>query len=613
MSQCGWPTGTQAQAALAPNMGSTAALPADIRAEETAAPPGQRGLPAAVVLLAIHAALLAYSAPRQAPTVDEPFHLAAGIEHWQLGRFTIDRGNPPLAGSVAALPVLLAKPQVDFRRAPNSYGVGSDFVAANGPRFFWLTALGRLACIPWSLLGAWICFVWGRALYGPAAGLAALALWCFCPNMLAHGQLITADMAATAMGVTAFYGFWRWLKSPTLGRAVLAGILLGLAELTKFVWLVAYPLWVGLWLVCRWGAGPLARRRFFTEAAHIALIVFVSMDVINLGYAFEGPWQSLDSYHAGRKMLATLGSRSALIKPLGAVPIPLPANYMRGIDEIVRLGEGRPWTYLDGVRRNGGWWYFYPYALLLKVPVGTLVWLQLGGVLCLLRHYRAGWREELFLVVPVMGLLALVQSSGTSQVFRYALPMLPFAFLWASKAARSIALGDRAISGLATVCLAASVASSLWTYPHSLSYFNALAGGPQRGHRHLINSDIDWGQDLLYLKRWLDAHPEARPLRLAYFGRVDPLLAGIEYTLPPKGSAGHIPRTADPRAQGPTPPGWYAISVNLLCGFGWAVPNGRGHVEWVAGPEYQHFLSYTPTAMAGYSIYIYHIGQGQRQ
>lgn len=569
---------------------------------------GERLAPlGATLLLAIHAALLTWSVFRQAPTVDEPFHLVAGLEHWQLGEFNVDRGNPPLVGSVAALPVLLARPRIDWSRAPNSYALGSDFARINGPRTFWLIALGRLACIPFSVLGAWVCFHWGRALYGSLAGLLAMALWCASPNILGNGPLITGDTAATAVGIAAFYGFWRWLRQPSLGRAVAAGVLLGLAELAKFVWLVAYPLWFALWLACRRPSSTTPRRSLLREAAHMALIVFLCLDVINLGYAFEGPWQSLDSYHSGRKLLAQLGPTSIAAKMLAKLPVPLPANYLRGMDEIVHLGQRQPWTYLGGVRRDGGWWYFYPYASLLKLPLGTLVALQLAVALAFLPRFRARWGDELFLLLPVAGVFLFVQASGVSQVFRYVLPSLPFAFIAAGKAARSFANGDRSVARLTVVCLGATVASSVWSYPHSLAYFNELAGGPRRGHEHLINSDIDWGQDLLFLKRWLDGHPQARPLHLAYFGRIDPALAGIEYTLPPKARPASAGDAAPPTAEPALPPGWYAISVNLLRGFAWLVPDGEGRRQWIAGPEFQYFLSRTPAAMAGYSIYIYRV------
>ncbi len=569
----------------------------------------QRGLAVWVYwLLALHAGLLAWSAARHSPTVDEPFHLAAGIEHWHFGQFHIDRGNPPLVGSVAALPVLAACPQTDWSRAPNSYAVGSDFVAANGSRTFWLTTLGRWACIPFSLLGAYVCFHWARTLYGPHAGLLALGLWCFCPNMLAHGQLITGDMAATAVGVAAFYLFWRWLREPSIGRALGAGLLLGLAELSKFVWLVLYLLWPAVWIAWRGARLRMPQRlRFRQEAGHMLLMVVLSLYVINVGYAFESPLEPLGDFHLGQKLLSPLGGSSWVARGLAALPVPLPANYLRGIDEILRIRDSRPWTYLAGERQAGGWWYFYPYALLVKTPLGTLVLLELACLLSFLPRYSAGWRDEVFLVLPIGVLLVFVNSSGTSQVLRYVLPIFPLAYIWASKAGRSFANGDRLFAVLASGSLAWAVASSLWVYPHSLSYFNALAGGPKGGPAHLVNSDIDWGQDLLYLKQWLDRHPEAQPLHLAYFGRIDPRLAGIEYALPPKFSvsAAHD-RFLRPADRGPQP-GWHAVSVNLLRGFGWDVPDGRGGVEWLAGTEYEYFLRLEPVATAGYSIYIYHL------
>src|SRR5205823_7999770 len=98
--------------------------------------------------------------------------------------------------------------------------------------------------------------------------------------------------------------------------------------------------------------------------------------------------------------------------------------------------------------------------------------------------------------------------------------------------------------------LAWGAVSSLSVYPHSLAYFNEVAGGPENGHDHLVNSNIDWGQDLLYLKAWLDEHPEARPLGVAYCNVVGPQLGGIkEFDLPPKGPDGPCTIDIDPRSE----------------------------------------------------------------
>ena len=127
-----------------------------------------------------------------------------------------------------------------------------------------------------------------------------------------------------------------------------------------------------------------------------------------------------------------------------------------------------------------------------------------------------------------------------------------------------------------------------------------MVGGPKGGHWHLGNSNTDWGQDLLYLKKWLDAHPEAAhsatgPIGVSYDNILDPSVVGIEYTKPPVGPMAIEQELPPPEQQGPLP-GWYAISVNHL--------HGRTK-------EYEYFLRFEPAAMAGYSMYIYHLTPDQ--
>jgi hypothetical protein len=149
-----------------------------------------------------------------------------------------------------------------------------------------------------------------------------------------------------------------------------------------------------------------------------------------------------------------------------------------------------------------------------------------------------------------------------------------------------------------------AVLSSLWIYPHSLSYFNELIGGPRSGHYHLGGSNVDYGQDLLKLKRWYDLHPNARPLGLAYWDleSVDPHVAGIEYFTPPSGPRPGVSNgTTNADELGPMP-GWFAVNVNVLHGDDW--PGRSGYANW---GFYGYFLEFSPVARAGYSIHIYHV------
>jgi hypothetical protein len=197
-------------------------------------------------IMVVHAILLGWGAWRNSFTWDEVGHLPAGISHWQLGRFDLFRVNPPLVRMVGSLPILAAKPKTDWRAYDDRPGhraefdVGKRFLELNGVRSFWLLTLARWTCIPFSLLGGWVCFRWAGELYGERAGLLALVLWCFSPNVLAHGQLITPDVAAAALGVSAAFLFWRWLKRPSWDRTLAAGLLLGLTELAKTTWIVLF-------------------------------------------------------------------------------------------------------------------------------------------------------------------------------------------------------------------------------------------------------------------------------------------------------------------------------------------------------------------------------------
>ena len=182
-----------------------------------------------VALLLVHSGLLAYSAYVHSPTLNEPGHLVAGLSHWKFNRYELYRVNPPLVRMVAALPVMAAGYEEDwsgFYDGPGArpvFNMGEDFVAANGERSYFLFMMARWACVPFSWLGAIVCYLWARDLSGKLAGVMACTLWCFSPNILAHASLITADAHATALGLAACYTFWRWLKKPTWTQAAVTG------------------------------------------------------------------------------------------------------------------------------------------------------------------------------------------------------------------------------------------------------------------------------------------------------------------------------------------------------------------------------------------------------
>ena len=65
------------------------------------------------------------------------------------------------------------------------------------------------------------------------------------------------------------------------------------------------------------------------------------------------------------------------------------------------------------------------------------------------------------------------------------------------------------------------LAETIMVFPYYLTYFNEFAGGPSGGHRHVVDSNLDWGQDLKRLADWVDAN-NIKKISLDYFGWADP-------------------------------------------------------------------------------------------
>jgi hypothetical protein len=423
------------------------------------------------------------------------------------------------------------------------------------------------------------------------------------------------DVPGAAMGITAAYFFWRWMKHPTWDAAVVAGFALGFAELCKFTLLLFYVLWPAFWVCCvilqRHSRPTVA---IWRQVAMLGTIGAISVAIVNAGYGFSGSFKPLGEYEfQSSRVKAQPSDLTSTVKNrladswLASVPVPLPKDYVFGITRLRNEFERGTRCYVRGQWKERGWWWYYLYGLAIKTPLGTLLLVPLAIAASPLPAFRADWRDELFLLVNGIGLLTFVSlQTGYSVYVRYALPALPFLLVWVAKCGRAFELGYRRLGALTLICVVWSTVSSLMIFPHSISYFNELVGGPRNGHRHLLDSNIAWGQDLLYLRKWLDEHPDAKPLKLATIGWVDPRIAGIEFELPP---VGPMEAVLDSPKEFVPPPGWYAIDANFLQGTHWPAATGEGTWRDISTtpPNYEYFRRLNPVAMAGYSISIYHV------
>jgi 4-amino-4-deoxy-L-arabinose transferase-like glycosyltransferase len=534
-------------------------------------------LPSAVAALALHAALVAHCILSMSPAADENQWLPVGARHWLTGDFHPGGQNPPLVKLAFSLPLYLSLTPHERQALRDDAlpAAGSRLLTERGPAGY-LRAFREARAINlfFSLLTGVGILLLALDLFGPAASIAALLFWCANPFVLAWASLVTTDMGVTAFLTLFVLAFRRHFLQPTVASTLTSGLLLGLALLSKLSALVLVP-YVFL------GRRALA-------------VLAVALLVVNAGYLFEGTGKPLASHTFQSDAMKSI---QAFAPPM---PGPLPAGFLLGLDRQWRDTEtGLYESWLLGELRLGGWPHYYLVGLAVKMPLGLLAALLLA--LCVAHRLGMGL---LVAALPSLLLLALLSwRCGFCHHLRYALPAVPilciaagavFSFGWRMRLA-------------GTLCLGQAVFSAFQYAPHHLPYFNELAGGPRHGWKVLADSNADWGQGLLELRRWVDANKGCRPLYLAYFNSVDPALFGIDYEPPPSDFAEPPIQAYTPPPQGPIPPGWHVISVNFVAGIPFTAPDGKHGRMHVPPRAYSRYQQLTPIGHIGYSMLVYHV------
>jgi hypothetical protein len=551
-----------------------------------------------LLLLGAFAVLCVHGLIWDSPTVDEFTHLPAGLHYLETGRFELGSRNPPLVKVLAALPPrLLLDPQVltdiEIRNSgwyPWIYG--TVFMEQNRPVFDKVYMLGRLSVVAIVLLMGAVVYLWSRDLYGPKAGLVALTFFAFCPTLIGHAHVVTIDAGAATFIALALFLFYRFVKEPTLGRLVLAGIGLGLAEITKMTALFLYPLLLVLTVVSlargwrfRWKREGEGTGTVLGSLAALFLIFVLSLLVINTAYGFQGTGRTLGEY----QLASSFMKRLAGIWP-ASFPVPLPYAYMEGFDSIrldTELGEFP--NYLFGRWSREGTPYYFLVAFLFKTPL-LLVAALFAAPFLRLRDRKPPL--EAFVWLPLLLLFAFFSlfSLKVNYGIRHILPTFPLVFIYASRWTPFLAERPKVLRSAAVALLALYPVSALLATPDTLSYFNVLAG--DRPDRILLDSNLDWGQGLKRVKAYMDREGLER-VPLAYFGHVDPGLYGIEWDLPR-----------------PDQPGPVVVSANFLHGYAYVTyyrgrmrPLREGEVTWIA--------KYPRVEDLGGGMYVYQIGEGK--
>ncbi len=466
----------------------------------------------AAVLIAIFVITAALSVRNTSATWDEPFHLAAGVAYLQTGDPRLNWDHPPLARLIASLPVWLTPIDPIAKQSPTAWKSADVLNAPNGSldtfeeRLLWSS---RLTILSLAILLGSLIYAWGSELFGPKAALLPVALYAFCPPLLANAPLVATDLTITTLMFAAVYAWWRYLQAASRGWLLWTCLFVSLSFTAKFTAIALVPIFFLLGALSFLGSAgtqqPDFRHRLWIVGGAWLAIGLAVWFGINLIYLLDGsfltPPEYIDRVKDLHPHLKGGAEKLNQIWP-SWLPVPLPLFYTLGFFSRLTHLEGGHLTYFLGEVSNGGWPNYFLIMLLIKLPLASLFLIGIG-MLFGIRRLPSGTLGLAFLLLPII-LLLWIASSGKLQIgIRHILPTLPFLLLLSGYFLQGQASYRRHI--LIGLLIASAAFSSFSVYPYYLMYFNFLAGGPDQGWRISLEGD-DWGQGGADLRQWLENH-----------------------------------------------------------------------------------------------------------
>ena len=558
----------------------------------------------AVLLLVF--VFLSFSASRQeSVTIDEFRHLSTGVNYWHTGEFSFDAATPPLWKLIMALPAYLAgatplkfTSMSELATGWEPWFVATDFMRDNAAAYTRYLQSARLV----NIMAATVCLLLlyrrSRQRFGPAAALYGTAFLALSPTMLAHSHYATTDVIATVTVLMVVFMLADYLQKQSPWRMVMVSGVYALSLLCKFTALLVAPLFVAVPLLVVWregrrggaGSAVMVRRAAFAVSTSLLLMVLTVCLLINLFYGFRGTGGRLADMELRSKTLASLRGTT-----VGTLPLPLPRGFVEGFDRQKADSDYAEFpSYFMGRWSVDGFRLYYLGAFLMKESVPFILLLAAAFLLWFRCRNEAGWSSEqlLYVYVPLTLFLVLSGLNRLNVGVRYLLPAYPYFCYFISSLYSRMSAGRVARLALQLLFVLHCV-SVFRVAPCHTAYFNELWGGPENGYRYLIDSNLDWGQDLLRLKSFLTAQG-IKGVQLAYFGHGLPEFYGIDYeplTVPPK-------------------PGYVAISASLLQGQPYLLTY-VSPPQVAAFDQYGYMRKLIPMASIGHSIMVYRIGESR--
>lgn len=574
----------------------------------------------AVILLGIMFLTAVFSMKGDSLTFDELAHISAGYSYLAKQDYRLNPEHPPLIKDIPALPLLFL--DLNFPdTGPNwlqkeaapawwvQFDLGNEFLyhSGNNPReiIFW----SRFAMICFLIILGWLLFWWTKKITNNTVAVGVLTLFAFSPTFLAHGRLANTDVGAVFGGLLAIIFWLRFLQNPSWKNTLLAGLTFGVAMLFKFSLVLLIPFFAVITVIY-----ALLFSKSLVSYLGKSLLAGLAGFILVIWPVYQFHIWHYPAEQQLRDTIADISSHPVpILKDLvlwmtGQEPLRAPAQYLRG---LLMASQRTMWgntTYFLGQISAGSWRYYFPLLYLLKIPAvfhlltlsalaafSATLWKikKQKKILNYSRQYF--WIITLFLWIAVYWTSAIAGNLNIG--IRHLLPVFPFIYILAVfgvyqgfKLVKT-PIKRRILASFFLLLFFCYAVSSLFAFPHYLSYYNVFGGGIKNGYKIAVDSNYDWGQDFYRLLAFVEKE-KIEKIYLDYFGGEDPVFwLGEKYI------------KLNPKEIKEPPHGWLAVSLNQLMG-GIAEPTTgfdqeTGYYSWLKNQ--------TPAAKAGHSIFIYYL------
>ena len=601
----------------------------------------------AICLLVLMFGLAFFSMLGDSNTMDELSHTPAGYSYIIKKDMRLNPEHPPLLKDLTGLSIWLGSKitndPVYFPDEVKSWthdlngqwNFGREFLFRNNNNADKIIFLARLPMLLIMIILGYYVFRWARELYGNTASLSALFFYSLSPAFIANGRLVTTDVVAAAAFFISIYYFIKWIQKQSKKNLIIAGLVFGLALLAKFSLVLLIPYFILITLI--WA---IIKHNFIKPIIGLALIGIIGMAFVWPVYQFH-TW----NYPAQRQIadaeanLKTYGGRILADPVIWASdkPILRPyAQFFTGLLMVIQRAAGGNTTYFLGEISRTAWPHYFPFVFLIKVPLALLILLIIALIYSLSQikktfRYKILRRIETFLKKYFTEFALLLffaiywYTSITSNLnigVRHVLPVFPIIYIlvsgqinkWLNSYSgpflEKIKLNSKKeFQNIKTITWIQVITYSKYTiiiilfawyafgtikiYPHFLTYFNELVGGPSQGYKYVTDSNVDWGQDLKRLAEFVDEN-NIDKIYIDYFGGDD-----LNYRFGEK----YQPWWGDKNPKELPSNSWLAVSATLLQG-GKGVPDP----EYNEKTGYYNWLNqYEPVTVIGNSIFVYYI------